>query len=147
MADFVDILKEQVEEGRKTAPSSRHDKNRNMIQKKKLIPLEEPETSEMEIQVESKIVSENTKYADQGISHEENENEVIDEPETPPHGGALWNPPQEFERIHESMKEIPKHDAKTKKPSLFDLVMEPPKKELEPTLFTYFDKLMQMGEV
>ena len=34
-----------------------------------------------------------------------------------------------------------------KKPCLFDLVMQPPKKELKPTLFTYFDKLMQMGEV
>ncbi|OHT03181.1 hypothetical protein TRFO_06867 [Tritrichomonas foetus] len=123
--------------------------------------------NEMEIQVESKVQNKNApvKYADMETSPDENihddqnssritepdntEAQEVEEPKQT--GGALWSAPKELEDIRSSMKELPhpppEEKNEKKGPSLFDLVMEPPKKELQPTLFTYFDKLMSMGEV
>lgn len=181
MTDYINILKEQVEEGRRSGLSSSHEPSstRQSIQKKKLIPLENPESNDSSNQTKSnnekntgtklqqlnkpiyKEVStepeqvDNTKNRPQlstmstdpispGIN-EDDQNELSNTQS----GGALWDAPKEFQDIRSSMKKLPQpQQLQTgNKPCLFDLVMQPPKKELQPTLFTYFDKLMQMGEV
>lgn len=188
MTDYINILKEQVEEGRRSGLSSAHESSstRQSIQKKKLIPLENPElnksTNQTISKTEEKTNSNRKSTSDKSqkfnkpvykevstepdqtditkprpqlttvstdpIASDINEDDQNDISQNNQTGGALWDAPKEFQDIRSSMKSLPKAPQQPeKKPCLFDLVMQPPKKELQPTLFTYFDKLMQMGEV
>lgn len=187
MTDYINILKQQVEEGRRSGLSNSGEisSTRQSIQKKKLIPLENPESDQNEskneknaktnrISTPNKLQQSNkpiykevstepdkvdnlsnrpklSTMSTDPINPEPIENDQINEPQKQQTGGALWDAPKEFQDIRSSMKSLPQQQQQQqqpeKKPCLFDLVMQPPKKELKPTLFTYFDKLMQMGEV
>lgn len=187
MADYVNILKEQVEEGRRSGLSSSHGSTstRQSIQKKKLIPLDNPELNQPDVKPQknpqkktnsrptsakkepqklNKPIYKEVSTEPEQISQKNRpqlstmstdpmptditENNQEDVAQDPPKGGALWDAPKDLQDIRSSMKSLPqKQPPPENKPSFFDMVMQPPKKELQPTLFTYFDKLMQMGEV
>lgn len=147
MSQFVDILEGQIDEARKTRPRTpaTDSDSRKIIQKKKMIPLK----ADMEIQSDE-------------IPTPEEEPKKVHPPADPPQtrrspqkrvepvyvekGGMLWGTPEENAEIRKSMT-MTKPKAEGEGTCLMDLIMAPPPKELKPTLFTYFDKLMANGEV
>lgn len=167
MADYLNILQGQIEEGRRSSHAATSEAStRPILQKKKLVPLNEPSQEENEVETETQVMTETIStstnqnqhkkaiYAD-ASTEPETETDDIQETENaskdsnqPLTGGALWDAPKEYQDIRASMtKPLHQEPKQEEAPCLFDLVMQPPKPPLKPTLFTYFDKLMQMGEV
>lgn len=156
MADFVSILEGQIEEDRESRPVTpaadvEPITPRKSISRKKLIPIERPQMAEMEVQADEPPEEEIE------VKVKPKEPEFVPEPDECPQppqpkpakskGGALWGPPKTDDEIIHDYLEHKKQEPTEAPKSLFDMVMEPPpQKTLEPTLFTYYDKLMQMGE-
>ena len=131
MSEYISILQEQIEEERKashSAPHSASNSSRKIVQKKQLIPLEEPEKKETEVQFEENI----------SLKTEEKNEEMNNT------GGALWGNAEQIEEATASIQKGKQEQTQESK-CLFDMIMEPPPKELKPTLFTYYDILMQDG--
>jgi hypothetical protein len=125
MTEFVDILEGQITEARSARASTpTPDSARKIIRKRQLLPLE-PEP-----------------MGASGTDLEELPTPSA-RPEEAVQGGKLWEPDEE---MRASVQQIPPADPRGDY-CLMDLIMEPPRKKLEPTLFTYYDFLVARGEV
>jgi hypothetical protein len=126
MSEFVEILEGQITEARSARSSTPSlDSARKVIRKRQLVPLERPPMADM---------------ATADLEDLPMPSEPVEEE---PQGGKLWEPDPDVRR---SVQHIPTADPQ-RDYCLMDLIMEPPRKKLEPTLFTYYDFLVARGEV
>ena len=162
MTDYVEVLKQQVEEEKKTRPTTPLTSNAessSLVSKKILLPLEEPEEIDssaenvqkqyVEVESEAKFVPKEpaNKKTNPRTSNfkTETSTQATGENEKPKQqGGALWGPPPNEAELRKSYAEAIHQMREKEGPSLMEFAMREPPKPLEPTLQTYYDRLMLM---
>lgn len=116
--DEIEILKKQLTKEKMPRPTSSSD-NKNsqskIVQKRKLVEIDLP-TEPIIAEIEPNKVEK---------------------------GGNLWNPPGNADELRQSYQNAIEIMRRKENQSLFEMAMENPKKKLEPTLFTYYDILME----
>ena len=162
MTDYVEVLKQQVEEEKKTRPTTPLTSNNDStpkVSKKILIPLEEPEEidssiqnpqkQDVEVEAETRYLvkepsDKKTNPRSASLKTEMSTQATGENNGQPKKGGALWGPPPNEAELKKSYAEAIHQMREKEGPSLMEFAMRPPPKPLEPTLQTYYDRLMLM---
>ncbi|EAY17408.1 hypothetical protein TVAG_320030 [Trichomonas vaginalis G3] len=143
--NYEEILKQQVEaEREKTPTEASRPHTPGKIQKKVLVPLEDPDNVETEVKYPVKEPPPRVaQMAEMSTQSTETETTTEEKPTQPEISGI----PQNYHKPNQAYLKSYRKEMESKKvkkgPSLFEKAMAPPPKPLQRTLFTYFDLLSE----
>jgi hypothetical protein len=149
-ADLVQLLEGQIDEARRTRPVTLCGTPRRVIRKRQLVPLApdpsadtdpSPPPAGTEAEPPPAVTDANPQRSETVTDPAEPD----PDPE-PPSGGSLWGEAPDAAALRLSARQVPTADPPADY-CLMDLIMDPPTRKLQRTHFTYFDLLMEMGEV